>query len=157
MVTESEAQALIRASFYFHELFKKTALASTPPGQFTRTQMDLMMALDMEQPLSMSTLSKRVGIAPEQTTRAIKGLRERGLVETERSEENRRVVLAHLSEQGVLFIDEHIRFLNENLQASLEGLEPDEVRQLANAANDIVSLMRKTALKHNVPDFGARL
>lgn len=156
MTTTTQEQTLVKASMYFHELFKKTVLASGAASQLTRTQMDLLMTLGMEGPLSMSVLSERVGIAPEQATRAMKGLRERGLAAAERSDENRRIVVAQLTEQGALFMDEHVRAINENLRATLEGLSPDELERLSQAASDIVALMRKTTLKHTVPDPEAK-
>lgn len=99
----------------------------------------------------MSALSERVGIAPEQATRALKGLRERNLVDTERSEENRRMVIARMTERGALMMDEHLRAVEENLSASLEGLDDGEMEGLVAAARTIVELMGKTGLRHVVP------
>ena len=101
--------------------------------------------------MNMSSLSERVGIAPEQATRALKNLRERGLADTVRSDENRRMVIAQLTEEGALIMDEHLRAVEENLRASLEGLNDDEMDQLAEAASTAVGLMGKTGLRHVVP------
>lgn len=101
--------------------------------------------------MNMSALSERVGIAPEQATRALKSLRERGLVDTGRSDENRRMVIAQLSKHGMLTMDEHLRAVDENLRASLEGLDANEMERLSQAARTIVELMGKTGLRHIVP------
>ena len=151
MGRDNGTESIIHATLYFHELFKKTLVASQPELAFTKTQMDLMIALHMEGPMNMSALSDRVGIAPEQATRALKSLRERGLVDTGRSDENRRMVIAQLSERGMLTMDEHLRAVDENLRASLEGLNADEMEQLSQAARTIVELMGKTGLRHVVP------
>lgn len=104
--------------------------------------------------MNRSELSRRVGIAPEQATRAMKGLRERELVETGRSEENRRMVIAQITDKGALTMDEHLRLIEENLKGSLDALSDEEVDRLAAAAQTTVALMRKTGLKHIVPDPG---
>ena len=144
-------ESIIHATLYFHELIKKTLVASQPERLFTKTQMDLMIALHIEGPMNMSALSERVGIAPEQATRALKSLRERGLVDTGRSDENRRMVIAQLTEHGALTMDEHLRAVDENLRASLEGLDAEEMERLSQAAGTIGELMGKTGLRHVVP------
>ena len=146
-----KTESIIHATLYFHELFKKTLVASQPERMFTKTQMDLMIALHIAGPMNMSALSDLVGIAPEQTTRALKSLRERDLVDTGRSDENRRMVIARLTELGTLTMDEHLRAVDENLRASLEGLDADEMERLSQAAGTIVDLMGKTGLRHIVP------
>lgn len=143
-------EALIQASFYFHELFKKTVLATMPVHKLTRTQMDLMVMLHLEGPKSMSELSEMAGIAPEQTTRAMKTLKECGLASTERSDENRRKVIARLTDEGELLMIDHLRELDENLQATLEGLSQSEVAQLVQAAQVTIDIMGKTGLRHIV-------
>ncbi len=144
-------EPIIQATLYFHELFKKTLLASQPERIFTKTQMDLMITLHIEGGMNMSALSERVGIAPEQATRALKNLRERGLADTVRSDENRRMVIAQLTEEGALIMDEHLRAVEENLRASLDGLDKDEIYRLADAAETAINLMGKTGLRHVVP------
>ena len=143
-----DIKAVITASMYFSELFKKTILASSPMHTLTRTQMDLLMSLHFNGPMNMSALSEQVGIAPEQAARAMKSLREQGLAESARSEENRRMVIARISDSGTLLMDEHVRSVEENL----EGLSPDEMELLCRQARSIVELLRKTGLKHVVVD-----
>ena len=147
-----DIKAVITASMYFSELFKKTILASSPMHTLTRTQMDLLMSLHFNGPMNMSALSEQVGIAPEQAARAMKSLREQGLAESARSEENRRMVIARISDSGTLLMDEHVRSVEEDLRASLEGLSPDEMELLCRQARSIVELLRKTGLKHVVVD-----
>lgn len=147
-----DIKAIIQASLYFSELFKKTILASAPAHTLSRTQMDLMMTLHFNGPMNMSALSEQVGIAPEQAARAMKSLRERDLAESARSEENRRMVIARITEAGALMMDEHVRSVEENLKASLEGLSPDEMELLCQQTRSVVEIMRKTGLKHVVVD-----
>lgn len=152
MLNDEDSKTLILASFYFNELFKRAVMVDALPVAVTKTQMDLLMSLYAKGASNMSALSERVGIAPEQTTRAMKGLREQGLVETERDEDNRRMVIATLTDKGVLMLDELMREQKTNLQVNLEGLNPEESEQLVEAAKVAISLLRKTGIKHVVPD-----
>lgn len=150
MFYQDDFDDMLKASLYFHELFKKTILASFPTESLTKTQMDLLMLMHADGPMSMSVLSSRVGIAPEQATRAIKNLREKGLVESYREEGNRRIVIARLTEQGLLLLDDHFRNVRSNLKASLEGLSDAEISQLAETARTAVQLLEKTGFRHMV-------
>ena len=151
MISSEDAQSLIQASFYFNELFKRTVLPTALPVPVTKTQMDILMALYSEGPMNMSTLSAKVYIAPEQATRAINGLREKGLISSKRSEENRRMVIAQLTEAGALMLDDHTRELHMTLQANLEGLSNEEIKELISAAATIAKLSQKTGFKYIMP------
>lgn len=152
MISEDDGKTILRAALYYHEMFKKTLLLSTPPGVSTKTQMDLLVTLYELGPMSMSELSASVGIAPEQATRALKSLRERGLVESERSPENRRMVIARLSETGILVFDEHTRIMRANLQAAIDGLSEEEIAELVKTSEKATALLRKTSIKHIVAE-----
>lgn len=151
MISNEDAQSLIQASFYFNELFKRTIVPAALPVPVTKTQMDILMALYSEEPMNMSTLSAKVYIAPEQATRAIHGLRENGLIVSERSEENRRMVIAHLTDNAILMLDDHVRELNMTLQANLDGLSDEEIKELVQAASTVVKLSQKTGIKYVMP------
>lgn len=150
MIERSEIDDVMKASLYFHELFKKAILTNFPTETLTKTQMDLLMVMYADGPMSMSTLSTRVGIAPEQATRAIKNLKEKGLAESNRDANNRRIVVARLTERGLLMLDDHFRDVHANLKASLKGLDPDEIAQLAGAARTATRLLEKTSFHHVV-------
>ena len=100
---------------------------------------------------NMSTLSAKVYIAPEQATRAIHGLREKGLIASERNEENRRMVIVRLTDTAVLMLDDHMRDLNMTLQSNLDGLTDEEIDELIQAASTITRLSQKTGIKYVLP------
>lgn len=147
MIEESEAQSLIKLAAYGHELFKKVILSTPLPEDLTKTQIDIMITLYIEGPLSMSALSSRIGIAPEQATRALKNLRFYELVESERAEENRRIVIASLTEKGSRLMQEHTHLLHKKLDSTLNTLTQSEIRQLAKAGELITELLEKTDVK----------
>lgn len=152
MISDENAKSIVQASMYFHELFRKTVLSSAMRPMLTRTQMDILLFLDLEEPMNMSTLSRRVGIAPEQATRAMKGLREHGLVETSRDETNRRMVIAKISEKGALLMGECKRSVNESAREVLNVLSDADLEQLVSAARTATDILRKTTLRHTVSD-----
>ncbi len=147
MIAPNDAHAIFHASLYFNELFKKTVLATPVPEVSTKTKMDLMVTLLLNGPMNMSALSKRTGIAPEQTTRAIRDLREAGFVESERDEANRRMVVAHLSDKGESLMKEHEQQLFRSLESSLEGLSDEEIAQLADCARQTSVLFGKAGFQ----------
>lgn len=151
MISNTDAQFLIQASFYFNELFKRTVLSAPLPVSATKTQMDILMALYSDGPMNMSTLSAKVYIAPEQATRAIHGLRKKGLIASERNEENRRMVIVRLTDTAVLMLDDHMRDLNMTLQSNLDGLTDEEIDELIQAASTITRLSQKTGIKYVLP------
>lgn len=151
MINFEDAQLLIQASFYFNELFKRTVLATAFPVPVTKTQMDILMALYSDGPMNMSTLSAKIYIAPEQATRAINGLREKGLISSERNKENRRMVIAQLTNAGRLMLDDHVRELYMTIQTNLDGLTDDEIKKLVMAASTISELSQKTSIKYVLP------
>ena len=151
MISNEDAQSLIQASFYFNELFKRTIVPTALPVPVTKTQMDIMMALYSDGPMNMSTLSAKVYIAPGQATRAIHGLREKGLIVSERSEENRRMVIARLTDSAILMLDDHVRELNMTLQSNLDGLTDEEIKELVQAASTVARLSQKTGIKYVLP------
>lgn len=150
MIERSDIDDVLKASLYFHELFKKVILTNFPAETLTKTQMDLLMVMYADGPMSMSKLSARVGIAPEQATRAIKNLKEKDLAESDRDENNRRIVIARLSERGMLMLDDHFRDVCANLKANLKGLDDAEFSQLAETARSATRLLDKTSFHHTV-------
>lgn len=158
MLNNNDSRLILDASIYFNELFKRT-IASTPFGiSVTKTQMNILVALYTDGPLTMTQLSQTISIAPEQATRAINGLREKKLIESDRSTENRRLVIARLSTKGKLLMDQHIEVLRTTLNEALNGLNDEEQQCLVSAAQAITQLLPKTGfcgvlpqMKHSAP------
>lgn len=151
MLNNNDSKLILDASIYFNELFKRT-IVSTPFGiPVTKTQMDILVALYAEGSLTMTQLSQTISIAPEQATRAMKGLREKELIESDRSAENRRLVIARLSMKGTLLMDRHIEALRTTLNEALHGLNNEEQQCLVSAAQTITRLLPKTGFRTVVP------
>ena len=70
---------------------------------------------------------------------------------SERNEENRRMVIVHLTDTAVLMLDDHMRDLNMTLQSNLDGLTDGEIDELIQAASTITRLSQKTGIKYVLP------
>lgn len=61
------------------------------------------------------------------------------------------MVIAHLTDTAILMLDDHVRELNMTLQANLDGLNDDEIKELVQAASTVVKLSQKTGIKYVMP------
>lgn len=152
MISKHETQDILQASLYFNELFKKTLVAATPSPITTKTQMNIAVALFAHEPMNMSALSSRVSIAPEQTTRAVKALREKGLVVCEKSPESKREVIARLSEEGDRLLREQLDEFHTCLNSYLGSLTQEEKDELVALSQKAVSLFKKTDFTPIIPE-----
>ena len=95
----------------------------------------LLAALDRLGPLSVGELSQAVGVSQPVVTRSLKGLEDEGLVESEASEEDRRVRRILLSRKGRALVERSQREAWPAIEAAVaeacEGLEGDLLCQLA--------------------------
>lgn len=95
----------------------------------------LLAALDRLGPLSVGELSQAVGVTQPVVTRSLKGLEDDGLVESEASEEDRRVRRIVLSRKGRALVERSQReawpVIETAVAGACAGLEGDLLRQLA--------------------------
>ena len=61
------------------------------------------------------------------------------------------MVIAHLTDNAILMLDDHVRELNMTLQANLDGLSDEEIKELVQAASTVVKLSQKTGIKYVMP------
>ena len=154
MISEEDTQDLLRAAMYFNEVFKKTLLASIPAEVTTKTQMDILVTLSANDAMNMAGLSSRISIAPEQTSRAIKELCNKGLVERTRNPENRREVIAQLTPEGKQLMHDHVQELHERLNQYLGDLDKADVDELVRASRASVRAFEKADLPNDFPKSG---
>lgn len=151
MLSGEEARDILYASLCFHELFKKTIYEATPPPLATKTQVNVAVTLLAHAPMNMSALSSRTGIAPEQATRAVKALREKGLVDCNKSPENRREVIVRLSEEGSSMMRKHLDDSVVFLESYLGRLDDDDVSELIGASQKAIALFEKIGFSPSMP------
>lgn len=147
MIDAKDAHDIINTSLYFGEMLKKISFTNKVDGIKTKTQLNLMLALQFNGSMNMSELSEIVNIAPEQTTRSIRSLREAGLVECTRNPENQRKVIARLTDKGRKIMDDGQKKLNERLDGYLSKLNPKDVKNLANLSRKISGIFERAGYR----------
>jgi DNA-binding MarR family transcriptional regulator len=118
----------------------------------------VLAILDAEGPTQMSHLADQLGVALPNVTGIIGRMEERGLVERVHDADDRRVVLAQLTEAGgeVVRTVESTRF--EHMRRLVEALTPDEQQTVLTALKTLTSAharLHATGAEHPHPDHEA--
>jgi DNA-binding MarR family transcriptional regulator len=95
-----------------------------------------LLAFTRSGSLPMGKLGARLMVHPAAVTNAIGKLEQRGLVRRSMSPEDRRVVLATITDDGRCLVDEATTALNE-AAFGLPGLDPDQAAALVTALHAI--------------------
>lgn len=95
-----------------------------------------LLAFSRAGALPMGKLGARLMVHPAAVTNAIGKLEQRGLVRRSMSPEDRRVVLASITEEGRALVEEATTALND-ADFGLPGLTPERAASLVDALRDI--------------------
>lgn len=95
-----------------------------------------LLAFSRAGALPMGKLGARLMVHPAAVTNAIGKLEQRGLVRRSMSPEDRRVVLASITEEGRALVEEATTALND-ADFGLPGLAPERAASLVDALRDI--------------------
>ncbi|MDR7333229.1 MarR family transcriptional regulator [Roseateles asaccharophilus] len=111
----------------------------------------LLAALDRLGPLSVGELSQAIGVSQPVVTRSLRGLEDDGFVESETSEQDRRVRRVALSRKGRGLVQRSQREAWPAIEAAVaqacKGLRGDLLSQLAALEDELV----RTPLVERVP------
>lgn len=105
--------------------------------------MHIIEAIGIEQPKNMSSVAKKLQVTVGTLTIAINSLVKKGYVVRVRSEEDRRVVLISLTALGERAFHHHMKFHNEMIQATLQGLSEEETQVMARALTNLTQFFKK--------------
>lgn len=139
----SDAEAIRFASFYYNELYRKTALRNTSDNGMTKTQIDILLTLDTEGPMKMSDLSDRLVIAREQATRTVNSLKEQDLVKSVRSRTNRKNVVASITSKGERLLKSHEETSDRMLESYLKNLSSEDHDGLVAYSKAAADILRR--------------
>lgn len=139
----SEADAIMLASYCYNEVYRKTALRNISKIGMTKTQIAALMSLQVEGAMTMSDLGNRLDIAREQVTRIVNALKEQGLVESVRSEDNRKHVIASITTKGETVLNNHIETSDAILASYLEKFSPADRKALVAHSKAVAAILRK--------------
>ena len=99
-------------------------------GKLTPSQFYTMRALEHHAGLPLSEISERIRRSPGNMTLVIDNLEKDGWVERVRSQEDRRVILVHLTQAGTEKIEAAKEEHRQEVEKLMEKLSSDEVSQL---------------------------
>lgn len=152
MLSDDDALSVLYASLYYYELFKQTLLKQTPEQITTKTQINVAVALFAHRSMNMRDLSEKISVAPEQVTRAVKALEECGIVVCERNPDNRREVIARLTDKGRSVIAGQLDASTDALREKLGALDQSEVDALVDASKQAATILGEADLRPIIPE-----
>ena len=138
-----------------YERFIRRHLATTP-CDFTRTELNILVSLMYNGPMSMTQLSDSLSISIAQASRTIKPLVEEGYVERSRMEGNRRIVMVNITEKGQ---EAQLEYQNrgfDNFEKMFSSLSETEIDTLARCCYEGGKIIEK-AMGPQQPIFGSGL
>lgn len=124
------------------DLEEKALITSEFKG-ISINDMHIIEAIGIEQPKNMSSVAKKLQVTVGTLTIAINSLVKKGYVVRVRSEEDRRVVLISLTALGERAFHHHMKFHNEMIQATLQGLSEEETQVMARALTNLSQFFKK--------------
>lgn len=114
--------------------FQRQATEALEPLDLELFEYDVLSALRRQgrpYALAATALAKATGLSTGAMTNRIDRLEDRGFVRRSDDESDRRSVIVSLTAEGVQAIDAAIRLRLDSADASLRGISPAELRQLA--------------------------
>ena len=97
------------------------------PGELTDAQYSLLFCLRDQSQMSLRDLADAADLSPASVTEMLEGLAAAGLVERQRSDRDRRVVLTSLTDSGRGLVEERRARFEPRFRAALEGFSEDEL------------------------------
>lgn len=97
-------------------------------GEISAPQMNLLLPLAEEGSMSSGQLAEAAGLTPATTTHMLDQLAAAGIVERERSEADRRVVVSRLTEMGAELLERRRSQMVVAWNESLKDLSVDELK-----------------------------
>ena len=114
-------------------VIEERAICTGDYKDVTANDMHVIEAIDMEEARNMTSVARSLGVTTGTLTIAVNSLVKKGYVERARSEEDRRVVLVSLSENGKRAYLHHRQFHEQMIEAIVEELSEEEQAVLEKA------------------------
>jgi DNA-binding MarR family transcriptional regulator len=110
----------------------------------TLTQISVLRQLRTG-PVAAGQLGRIVGLSPASTTHLLDRLEERRLVTRQRSVDDRRAVLVHLTEEGQRVLGEAKVLLGSRIHRAIEAMSEEERARMAESLNALVAHAHRLA------------
>ncbi len=109
----------------------------------TRTQQIILLALSVQDNLSMSQLADRICTSNEQATRAVAQLVDKGYVIRMQNKQNRRVVNISLTEKARNHVEEAKQVVLSDTLSTAKGLTDEELKTLNTSLSNVITIFNK--------------
>ena len=116
----------------------------------TAAQSRILFMLSMEQQMTVSSLSRRLGIAPGNLSPLCKKLEQMGLLERQRSIVDERVVELSLTEQGRIRAQEIQNQIELRCSGAMAEITPEEMQNIVDGIRRMNELLIK--IKTEAPE-----
>ena len=112
------------------------------------TDMHIIEAIGIAEPRTMSMISKSLGVTMGTLTTGINGLVRKGYVVRNRSDRDRRIVYASLTEKGIAAYHHHMKFHKSMIDIIMQDLSEDEAVVLNKTFNRLETFFGQWTDKH---------
>lgn len=109
------------------------------PGRLTAPQVNLLQPLSEHGPMSSGQLAEAAGLTPATTTHMLDQLAVAGVVERKRQENDKRVVITRLTDEGEKLLDERVAEIGMAWGAALAHFDAEQL----DVAADVVAAICK--------------
>ena len=116
----------------FNEIMEleEQAIITEEYKDITNNDMHIIEAIGIEEPRTMSTISKSLGVTMGTLTVGINGLVKKGYVTRKRGEKDRRIVYASLTDKGIAAYRHHENFHKDMIENITIDLTKEEAEVL---------------------------
>ena len=130
----------------FNDILKieERALRAGEFTDLTVTEMHIIEAIGIEKEKTMSEIANELDITVGTLTTAINRLIKKEYVNRRRIEEDRRVVLVMLTDNGKRAFESHAKFHSDMIKGVLNGLETEEEVILVRSLKKLVTFFEET-------------
>lgn len=126
-----------------HETARRNKKDKAAALRLTPTQLDTLYTIATRSEWRMSDLSRRLQVSAGSLTTMINRLIEAGVVERERCQQDRRVVIVKLNAAGEALVQAKRQEFLQNLQLLMADLSEADRAQLAEALGTVVDILNK--------------
>jgi DNA-binding MarR family transcriptional regulator len=105
---------------------ERASLRDAAQSELNRTNLNILLLLDIEKRLTMRELSRIHGISPSAVTKSIDHLEHLGLVEREYTKADRRIIWVRITSKGRRFVKYFRQSYTQKIEQALTDLSQKE-------------------------------
>lgn len=138
----------ISAMYELYPLCRKLVLDTFDKKKdgVTKTQQIILLALAVEEKLTMSQLASKINTSNEQATRAVAQLVDRGFIERMQDASNRRIINIRLTDKAREFISLTKSEIMDDLLDQFNKVSDEDMEKFHDAIKQIIAVLKKAEM-----------